>query len=106
MQLRFCIRVGTPRSVCSSKNRIVQLGNCGGSVSCFTTAILKGDSMDGKTNFDRLKEMSAEDFAVWIGTVAEGCDFCPHHNDCLYDDKYSDQCEALWLRWLNSPAEV
>ena len=62
--------------------------------------------MGEKTYFDKLKEMSAEDFAVWIGTVAEGCDFCPHHRDCLYDDKYSEQCEALWLRWLNSPAEV
>lgn len=50
-----------------------------------------------KTNFDKIREMSVEDFAEWYLT----------HDFCLCPDeacKNGVDCEKCLTKWLNSPA--
>ena len=57
---------------------------------------------ESNTRFDKLREMSAEEFAGWIAEHID-CFNCPNPmNGCSEND---DTCAAAWLDWLMKEEE-
>lgn len=62
-----------------------------------------------KTNFDKLKDLSAWDFAEKIDEFVDGdCDICPFSRmigdvqECLLLDERSSTCRQKYTQWLES----
>ena len=55
------------------------------------------------TNADRIRSMTDEELAEWIGKVTDGgYGMCaPGHYDC----QGKDSCAPCWLDWLTREAE-
>lgn len=53
-----------------------------------------------QTNGDRIRSMSDEELAEWMGKNAD-CAFCQIEQHCQEEE----HCGGNWLKWLKSPAE-
>lgn len=61
------------------------------------------------TNFEKIKNLSVEEFAQVMSTAISDCDWCPICAFCkMHDKDYSDEfitCSSTWKTWLKSEVE-
>lgn len=57
-----------------------------------------------KTNADRIRAMSDEELAEFLGRVKEPCDYCQL---AVYDGACTESlCDDAMMKWLQQPVEV
>ena len=59
------------------------------------------------TNFERIKNMSVEEYAEWLFVAIDDCVSCPIRGFC---DEVRSQipavnCRSVWRQWLKSEVE-